>query len=180
MAAAAWAQKGPGPGREPGGPPPGMEDERDFPPGPPEGEEKAMEFARESFPPEMVKDIERLRQENPDKFRRRLHDMAPILRDPEAREMMKRNMKAEFAVRRLAQGIKKAQGAEKDALKKDLEKALAEEFDAKLAGHELKLKKMQEEISNLKARIEKRKGLKDKIVQKRLGEMTGEVETWDW
>ncbi|MEI8190627.1 MAG: amino acid--tRNA ligase-related protein [candidate division NC10 bacterium] len=74
-------------------------------------------------------------------------------------------MKAEFKVRQLMHGAKKAQGAEKETFKKDLEKALGEEFDAKLAGHELKLKKMQDEISQLKARIEKRKAVKDKIVQ---------------
>jgi hypothetical protein len=43
LAATAWAQKGPGPGKPPQ---PGMEDERDGPPGGPEGEEQGMEFAR--------------------------------------------------------------------------------------------------------------------------------------
>jgi ParB-like chromosome segregation protein Spo0J len=177
LAAAAWAQKGPGPGKPPQ---PGMEDERDIPPGGPEGEEQAMEFARENFPPEMVKEIEQMRQEHPDKFRQKLHGMAPILRDPEVKAMFVRGAKAEFEVRRLVQAVKKADAAEKEKLKKELESALNAEFDAKLAGHELKLKKRQEEITNLKSRIEKRRALKDKIVQKRLGEVMGEVESWDW
>jgi len=178
LAAAAWAQKGPaGPGRPLQ---PGVEDDRDAPPGGPEGEERAVEFARENFPPEMVKEIEQMRQEHPDKFRQRLHGMAPMLRDPEAKAMFVRNAKAEFEVRHLCQAMKKAGPAEKEKLKKELEAALSDEFDAKLAGHELKLKKMQEEIADLKTRIEKRKALKDKIVQKRLGEIMGDVESWDW
>jgi len=183
LAGAAWAQKGPGPGPDQDKePPPGMEDERKMPPLPPEAakdEEQARGFIRENIP-EMQEEVEHLRRDNPQKYFHKLRELGPMLKDHEAREMLKRNMKAEFKVRQLVQGAKKAQGAEKETLKKDLEKALGEEFDAKLAGHELKLKKMQDEISQLKARIEKRKAVKDKIVQKRLGEMMGDVESWDW
>ena len=44
----------------------------------------------------------------------------------------------------------------------------------------MRLKKMQEEIEKLKARIEKRRSMKSQLVQKRLGELSGDTETWDW
>jgi hypothetical protein len=180
LAASAWAQKGPG--REPG--PPGMEDDRDMPPKPPlafdQAEaDKLMEFLKENAP-EMYKDLENLREKAPDVFKRKLFGFGPIMHDADAQEMFKRNAKVEAEVRRVLQAVKKAKGSEKDALRGDLEKALGEQFDARLAQQEFKLKKMQEEVSNIKSRIDKRRALKEKIVKKHAADMLGDLESWEW
>jgi len=57
---------------------------------------------------------------------------------------------------------------------------LGELFDLRLYGQEIRLKRMQEEISRLQERIQKRKENKAKIVKARLQQMTGEAESWEW
>lgn len=178
LALSAWAQKGPK------GPPPGMEDDRDLPPKPPmefdqAGADKLMELLKENAP-EIYKDLENLREKAPEKFKHKLFGFGPALHDPEARDSFIRGIKAENQMRKVMQQVKKAKGAEKEALRKDLEKALGEQFDARLAQQELKLKRMQEEIADLKSRIDKRRGLKDKIVQKKASELLGDIESWEW
>ncbi len=55
-----------------------------------------------------------------------------------------------------------------------------EEKKKELEPRSARCKKMQEEIEKLKARIEKRRSMKTQLVQKRLGELSGDTETWDW
>ncbi|MBI4678782.1 MAG: hypothetical protein HY748_14480 [Elusimicrobia bacterium] len=195
--AGTWAA-GPGAGekkgKDPRGfpPPPAVEDIEDGEesPGPYEGrgprnemegpeEREALEFIREAAP-EMQDEFFRARREKPAAFRKKLRRMAPMLKDPETREALKRQIKLEFQVRRMASEMRKADGKEDEAVKKELAKALSEQFDAKLELQVKRLQKMKEDLSQLESRINKRKAQKDEIVKKRLSELSGESEPWDW
>ena len=201
LAASAFAQKGPGGPRpdldddgpemeEPGDRPmprargqnqrgprgpmgPGM-DERN-----PEAEKEAMDYLKKQAP-ELDEELSRLKKDRPEVFHKQFQRYMIAHRNPKLRDEVIKGLKAEFKVRRLVKAVRDAKGGDKDKLKKDLEGALSEQFDANLARMEARLKKMQETIGDLKARIEKRRGLKDQIVKKRLGEMTGETETGEW
>lgn len=158
------------------------------PPGPPEAEgsfspadeEKALGFVKENAP-EMAQHLEKAKKENPEGYRQHMHGIVQMSRDPDMRQVFLRNMKSEQRVRKASGALRHGQGGDKEALKKELEAALSEQFDAKLAQQELQLKKMETEIGRLKARIDKRRGLKEKIVKKRVGELSGDdAEAWDW
>ena len=100
---------------------------------------------------------------------------------PEVRETWVRQQEAEQKVRSLADNYRKADAKQKEAVRPELEAALLDEFDAKVAEHELRVKKMQEEIGRLKDQIAKRKALKSQVVKKRFAEVVGEdVESWNW
>lgn len=180
LAGQAFAQKppqGPGPepgvGEEHGKPGPGLEERN------PAVEKEAMDYLKGQIP-EAEGDLEQMQRDRPEAFHQRFRDYMFAYRDPERRDQFVKNLKLDFQVRHLVQALRKTKGQEKDKLKKDLEKALSEQFDTRLAGMEFKLKRMQEEIGDLKTRIDKRRALKEQIVKKRVGELTGEVETWDW
>ena len=129
---------------------------------------------------EMHNALSHARKENPDMFHQKMRELSGMYRDPEIREVFAKNMKVEMKVHKLADQLRQAQGAEKESLKKDLESALLEQFDAKLLAQETQIKKMQAEIGRLKERIAKRRSLKDQIVKKRLSEMSGDVDSWEW
>ncbi|MBI5884254.1 MAG: hypothetical protein HZB91_14255 [Elusimicrobia bacterium] len=189
--AAAWAGEGKAKAGGELPPPPSMEDE-DEPGGPmgrhrggpgmeadPVEEREALDFIRETAP-EMQDEFLRVRKERPAAFRKKLRHMFPMLKNPETREVLKRQFKLEFQVRRLTKEMRAAKADAKEPLKKDLAKALAEQFDAKLDLQVKRLQKMKDDISDLEGRISKRKAQKDDIVKKRLAELSGDSEPWDW
>lgn len=142
-------------------------------------EREILDFVREQDP-EMGKHLLEATKDNPGMFHMKMAELANMYRNPDLRPIFSRNLKAEAKVRRLSEAYRKASGKEKESMRADLEQALGEQFDAKLAGHETHIQKMQEEISRQKERIAKRKALKEQIVKKRVAEMSGDVESWDW
>jgi hypothetical protein len=161
----------PGPDEEMG---PGMDGPRN-----PGVEKEAMEYLSSQVPG-IDEELERMRNDKPMAFHQKFKEYMKAYREPALRDRFIQNIKSEFQVRRLVKSLRQAQGAEKEQLKKDLEKALSDEFDLRLAGHEAKLKKMQDDIAELKSRIDKRRASKSQIVKKRLSELSGETETWEW
>jgi archaellum component FlaC len=198
LAASAFAQRGPGGprpdadddgpemeepgdrpmararGPHPGGPMGPGRDERD-----PAVEKEAMDYLKKQVPG-IDEELERLQKDRPAVFRQKFRQYMTAYREPNRRDEVVQGLKTEFNVRRLVKAVRQAKGDEKEKVKKDLEKALSEQFDSNLARMEARLKKMQETIAELKTRIEKRRAVKSQIVKKRLGELTGEVETWEW
>ena len=145
----------------------------------PEEESKVLDFLRENAP-EMARHLEGARRERPEEYRRHLPELAKMTRDPDMRVVFIKNANSEAKVRKAAEAVRRAEGADKDRLAKELETALGEQFDAKLAQQELQVKKMTDELAKLKERIEARRAKKAAMVKKRLAEMTGDGDGWDW
>lgn len=145
----------------------------------PEDEAKVLDFLRENAP-EMFRHLEGAKRERPDEYRRHLPELAKMTRDPDMRGVFLKNAAADAKVRKAAEAARGAEGADKERSSKDLEAALGEQFDAKLAQQELQVKKMTEELAKLKERIEGRRAKKAALVKKRLAEMTGDGDGWDW
>ncbi len=150
-------------------------------PAPPsEAEEREiLDFVRENNA-EMGKHLGDAKEHNPEMFHQKMQELSNMYRNPDMRTIFSRTMKAETNVRRLSEAYRKASAKEKEGMRAELEQALNEQFDAKLAGHEMHLKKMQEEIARQKERVSKRKAMKEQIVKKRMSELSGDVESWDW
>ncbi|TBR17562.1 hypothetical protein EPO15_16635 [bacterium] len=145
----------------------------------PEEEANVLAFLRENAP-EMAHHLEGAKRDNPEEFRKRVSELAMMVRTPDMREVFVKNFSADQKVRKAMEGVRRAEGTEKERLSKDLEAALGEQFEAKLAKQELQVKKMTEELGKLKTRIEQRRAKKAELVKRRLAEMTGEGEGWDW
>lgn len=89
-----------------------------------------------------------------------------------------RGLALEFESKELSFRYNKASDAEKREIKAKLGKVLAELFDLRNKGQELRVKRMEEDLGRLKKKLESRKANKAKIVEERLQQMTGEGYSW--
>jgi len=84
----------------------------------------------------------------------------------------------EFDSKELSIKYDKAADAEKAGIKADLKVKVAELFDLRLKGQESRVKMMEKDLAKLKKNLETRRANKDKIVEERLGQLTGENSGW--
>ena len=89
-----------------------------------------------------------------------------------------RGFSLEYDTKRLSHKYEKAADADKEGIKAELKTKVAELFDLRLAGQGVKVKRLEADLARLKKNIETRKTNKDKIVQERVGQMTGENFGW--
>ncbi|MBU2573939.1 MAG: hypothetical protein KKH28_07690 [Elusimicrobia bacterium] len=89
-----------------------------------------------------------------------------------------REIALEYETKKLSRKYEKASDADKAAIKTELKAKLSELFDLRLKGHEIRVQRMEKELAKLKKNIKTRKASKDKIVQERLSQMTGEGFGW--
>lgn len=89
-----------------------------------------------------------------------------------------RMLALEFESKELSLKFDKASDADKKGIKDALKANLSELFDLKSKGQELRVKRMEADLAKLKKNLEKRKVNKDKIVEQRLEQLTGEGYGW--
>ncbi|MBI3553033.1 MAG: hypothetical protein HY077_11010 [Elusimicrobia bacterium] len=142
-----------------------------------EGELLAFIKANE---PMMAEHLGRAKSEEPSMYHHKLAELWQMYKDPDVRQQFSKTMKANRASRELVEQYKKAEGADKAALKDKLTGAVGDQFDVDVAGKELQIKKMTTEIAKLKDKIGKRREQKDKYVAKRVEQMTSEGGDWEW
>ncbi|MDA8132401.1 MAG: hypothetical protein M0011_12940 [Elusimicrobia bacterium] len=134
--------------------------------------------------PAFGKKMEQLREAAPGKYKMviqmsgKLFAAARMEKDESLEKDAVRALSLEFESKELSMSYGKASDSEKKEIKAKLSKALSELFDLKSKGQELRVKRMEEDLGNLKKRLEKRKANKDKIVQQRLDQLTGEGYGW--
>ncbi|OGS07042.1 MAG: hypothetical protein A2270_06360 [Elusimicrobia bacterium RIFOXYA12_FULL_51_18] len=89
-----------------------------------------------------------------------------------------RAISLEFGAKELSIKYDKAADAEKAGIKAELKVKVAELFDLRLKGQESRVKMMEKDLAKLKKNLETRRANKDKIVEERLGQLTGENSGW--
>ena len=141
-------------------------------------ERELLSFLKENAP-KLHERLSTAKHDAPMMYHHRLPELWQKYKDPEIRERFLKHAKALELVRELSAQYRQAAEKDKPALKEKLVKAGSELFDADLANKELQLKKMQEDIAKLKEKIAKRRRLKDKIVAKRVEQLTGEDDDWE-
>lgn len=90
-----------------------------------------------------------------------------------------RAVSLEYDVRELALQYDKATDSEKSKIKEEMKSKLNELFDIRLKAQEIRVKKVEQELIELKSNIQKRKANKLKIVEDRLNQLTkGKDLSW--
>lgn len=99
--------------------------------------------------------------------------------DPAMKAKREKLQAASEKVRELKRKLRDAKDSEKAALKKDAKAAVGELFDAKLAMEQAMIDKMAENLSEKKAKLAKRKEAREKLVQEKTDQLTGDAPSWD-
>ncbi len=134
--------------------------------------------------PDFAKRVEDLRGTAPAKYKMllqmsgKLLGMARMQQEEGVEKDAVRMISLEFDTRELSLRYDKASDADKKAIKDALRGKLGELFDLKNRAQELRVKHMEKEMARLRKNLDNRKLNKDKIVQQRLDQMTGEGYGW--
>lgn len=146
-------------------------------------EEKVLATIRK-HDAEFAKKLEQMKEAAPGKYRMILQMSGKMLMgakmegDEALEKDAVRGLALEFESKELSMKYAKADEAGKKEIKARLGKVLAELFDLKTKGQELRVKKMEGELGGLRKKIENRKANKAKIVEQRLEQLTGEGYGW--
>ena len=145
------------------------------------GDEDARIMGEFKRHPKLQKRLKRMRKQRPDEFRRKMRGMRGMMRDPKLRKIMIENLKLEQEGRELTKAYREEDdGKKKSEIKGKLKSVIEKQFDAKLKGHEQRIKDMEEKIGKMKERLTKRRKARKDIIEKRLGKLTGDEESWEW
>ncbi len=155
--------------------------------GPMAGEE-LRDFV-EQVMPGRFEQIMALRRTNPDRFRqtvmslmqkkRQLDELKE--RDPAAYERAVTQMGLEAEVREIAEAARKADNEEgKKAAKDKLADAVGQLFDIQCETLQQEIQEQTQRIEEMKQLLEKRRAAKEKIVQRRVDELTGDDAVLRW
>ena len=99
--------------------------------------------------------------------------------DPETKEKLDKMRDLEMKARDLAMSLRKGTDAEKAAAKSELKKTIGELFDAKLALETAMLANLERNVTELKAKIAKKKSSREKAIERRFMRMSGDGDEWD-
>lgn len=98
--------------------------------------------------------------------------------DPEMKAKFEKMRELEQKVRELAKGLRQGSDPEKAAAKVEVRKTLGDLYDAKLAMETAMLEKMEKHTAELRAKIAKKKGSREKAIDSRLARMSGDGDEW--
>ncbi len=116
------------------------------------------------------KDMLAMQQDNPENFKRAL-------------EVKKLNIKTEAMAAAILQMKQDGMEKNKDAIQKnekELKDTLGKLFDLKIQDEKINIENAQKELDSQKERLKKREANKEKIIGKRMGQLTGEDEDLEW
>lgn len=99
--------------------------------------------------------------------------------DPETKEKLDKMRDLEMKARDLAMSLRKGTDVEKAAAKSELKKTIGELFDAKLALETAMLANLERNVTELKAKIAKKKSSREKAIERRFMRMSGDGDEWD-
>jgi len=147
-------------------------------------EPEVLGFIEEHMPHVMA-ELRELRRENPKAFHRelkeltaRVHHMREMKEHaPEIAEALLRSYKLEHQCHELSERIRETDDREKrEGLTAELREKLNQVFELRLREPELEILHLQREIDELKSVVEKRQKNRERIVERRLRDLVGEVD----
>ena len=93
--------------------------------------------------------------------------------DPEMRELIKRNFELEHQARRLASEYEAAPEPRKDEIKQEVEKLVNEQFDVRQQRRHLELKRLEEQLQELREAVKQREESRKKLIDRRVSSLLG-------
>ncbi len=100
--------------------------------------------------------------------------------DPEMYKLQRSDLDLERRSNELAMRVKQAPSDQREKLKEELERLIDEHFDIRKQRRELQLTRLEEQLKELRRSLEERDNLRQQIVQKRMTELTGDVNSLDF
>ncbi|MCD5397508.1 hypothetical protein LR003_01065 [candidate division NPL-UPA2 bacterium] len=156
-----------------------------------EEEEKILRYLEENRPEEFER-LTRLRERSPSEYRRILGRFGKRIRrrrfledlkkeDPERYEKVVHIKELERESRQLARKYREINDPEeREIIRANLNNLLSEIFDLRQEERETETKRLERELKRLREKIIRRWENKEAIVNRRLKEMTGEVDYLQW
>ncbi len=95
-------------------------------------------------------------------------------KDPEMFALVKQDMELERQTRELAMQYRQASKDERDKLKPQIEEVVGKHFDVRQQRRTLELKRMEQQLQQLRETIDRRGKARKEIVEKRVSELTGQ------
>lgn len=141
-------------------------------------EDRVMEIIKKNDPA-LAEKLGKLKTSNEKKYDATMAIAAKFLgaakmaEDPSMEKDVVRGIGLEYDVRELSMSYEKASDSEKAKIKEQIKVKLNELFDIRTKGQELRIKKLESEVAELKKGIEARKTNKSKIVEQRLEQLIG-------
>lgn len=142
----------------------------------------------EELKPRLKKEMEKIKKLNKLKYHQLLMDNQfrnfefPMFgkRSKEASERMKKITELEIETESLGLEYKKADKAEREKIKQNLQNKLSELFELREENRKEEVKDLEGRLSELNKTLDERRKNKDKIIENRLLDLTGEDETTEW
>lgn len=151
--------------------------------GPGGGDKEMMEIIKRNDPAFAAK-LEDLHKKAPGKYLAVLKSSGKLVAlsrmedDKSAEKDLVRGMSLEYDTRELSQKYDKASDGEKAKIKEELKAKVSELFDLRHKRQEMKIKRMEADLADMKKKMESRRAAKAKIVQERVDQLTGEGYSW--
>lgn len=100
--------------------------------------------------------------------------------DPEMYELEKSDADLERQTFELSQRFRSIPRDQQEAVKKQIAEVVEKHFDVRQARRQLQLKRLQEELEQLRTAIDRRNQIRAEIVQRRVAELTGQTSELDF
>lgn len=171
-----------GPGDKQGPPPPEMMPAQEI------NEEEVIAFLKE-FHPELAKELNKLREKNPEMYEERLrHHYFEMMHlrglkknNPQMYERIIHQQRLERELRELAEKYHQSKDEkERESIKKQIRSILEKIFGLMEQNASEDIKRMEKEVNKLKEKLARKQAERDKLIEDRLKEIIGEKEGWDW
>jgi hypothetical protein len=100
--------------------------------------------------------------------------------DPEMYELEKSDADLERQTHELSQRLRSTPRDQREALEKQIAEVVEKHFDVRQSRRQLQLKRLQEELEQLRTAIDRRNQIRTEIVQRRVAELTGKTSELDF
>ena len=94
--------------------------------------------------------------------------------DPDMYKLLKQEDDLDRQTQELSMQYRRAPTAQRDGLKKQIEKVVGEQFEVRQQRRQLELKRLEDELQRLREAIEKRTKSREQLVGKRVAELLGQ------
>jgi hypothetical protein len=146
----------------------------------PEAERKdVLRFMEEHFP-RMVVELDRVKEDAPQRYDRRMERIAPEMhrlmhvreRDPARAMVLIRERQVSLRLQDLARDYRAAEDSdEKAKIRKNIRELAAEEFDNRVERRDLEVRELENRLAELKSRLEEMKSVRDEMLDRRTKEL---------
>jgi 2-oxoglutarate dehydrogenase complex dehydrogenase (E1) component-like enzyme len=96
--------------------------------------------------------------------------------DPDMFKLLKQEDDLDRQTQELSMQYRRAPAAQRDGLKKQVEKVVGQQFEVRQERRQLELKRLEGELQRLREAIEKRTKSREQLVGKRVAELLGQDE----